>query len=83
MGHPKKSGLFLEIRLWRDGPASRKSPHVRFSSATNISHRIVTGEVCLFRRIAIPPFRKVRERMGHPDFFTYLGIGSQSQRNEL
>lgn len=34
-GHPQRSaaGLFLEIRLWRDGPASRNFPHVRFFSA--------------------------------------------------
>jgi len=61
--------LFLEVRLRRDGPASRNFPHVRFSSATYISHRIAAGEVCLLEdEIKIPTlFHKERERrMGHP-----------------
>jgi hypothetical protein len=63
-------------RLWRDGPASRKSPHVRYSSATNISDRIACGYVCSVGcginipnlSVNIPTlFRKERERrMGHP-----------------
>jgi hypothetical protein len=58
MGQPlssRASGLFLEIRLWGDGPALRKSPYVRFLSATNISHRIGAGEVCLIgKEVKIP-----------------------------
>ncbi len=87
MGYPQRSrsGLFLEIRLWRDGPASRKSPHVRFLSATYISHRIVAGEACpVIGHVKIPTSRKGREKWGTHFFlptysFAYLGIGSNSK----
>jgi hypothetical protein len=69
-------GYFSEIRLWGDGPALRKSPHVRFSSATHISHRVVVGEVCLLGDESKSPLlaHRTLEKWGTHGF-SYLGIG--------